>query len=166
MRWCFLSSQTLFESTMELIKIDLFPSCHSVVLRPCNHLPFPKHSRVLISQAFPSPKRQSCVISILFIRKSRKWARPMVRIMQAVSDKFKKKFRCPDYSVLRSGHMRQGQKNPPPPPRPPRTELRLSRRRGDSCTVFSMNLRGSEICAWLCRLRNCLYIDLYSKASR
>jgi len=53
MRCCFLSSQTLFESTMKLIKIDLFPNCHSMVFRPCNKLPSANHSRVLVSQAFP-----------------------------------------------------------------------------------------------------------------
>lgn len=51
--WCFLSSQTLFESTMELRETDLFPSCRSVMLRPCNRLPFPKPFQILLSQAFP-----------------------------------------------------------------------------------------------------------------
>lgn len=65
-RWCSLSSQTLFESTMELRKTDLFPSCHSVMLRPCNKLPLPKpfqsslakhfHGGCLPSKVLPSPK--------------------------------------------------------------------------------------------------------------
>lgn len=105
MRWCFLGSQTLFESTMELIKIDLFPSCHSRCSDLVTSFPSQTIQESLLAKHFHRPKGRA--VSSPFC-----WSGSLengqglwswsCRHLAIIS---RKKFRCPDYSVLRSGHM-------------------------------------------------------------